>query len=112
MTYLDLAISRDGNVVWEFGDLKLVEDEEKAFEQRLMLWVQYKLNELIGQSLSHEEMIKRLKTQAGRVAKEFNGVDRIVNFTAIRESPKKYRINVVYSANVEKTLEFMVNEGD
>lgn len=112
---IDLEVDESGNLVFRNGDLVMLTDESDTFEQALMLWVQNRFVELIGENLSHENILAELRKQAQRVANSYDYVDGIVDLTAIRESRSEYNVSITYAANRERTLSFLatsLNEVD
>lgn len=92
----DAKLDKDGDLfINQRGDVEMISGKEE-FEQRLMLYVQQYFSQEIGTSVNRENAIERLKVQANRVARDFDMVERLMNFDAQFIAPREVDINVRY----------------
>lgn len=107
---MELAIDETGNVIFENGDLVLLEDENAEFEQRLSLWLQAYHDEVIGDTLSRENTIEELKLQTQRVANRFDLVNEVISFNVQEEGIDSFDLYIEYEANGSNLAEINIGE--
>ena len=108
---MDYKIDQSGNVVFVDGGFAYVSGTDE-FEQQLGLWLQYIYLQTIGTTSRQANLIEKLRVEANRVADEFDLIEGVTDFRAVRAGPNSYELFIEYDADGDQLANLNIGMED